>query len=243
MSKFQTGKIYAIRSFQTDKIYIGSTHQALSRRLQGHRGHYQKYKNQNGEYNSSCDILKYDDYYIELLENYPCNSKEELNKREGELIRQYIDKCVNKNIAGRTVEEYMEDNKEYFKMKSKQYREDNKDVIQQNYINNREKYLEDKKVYYEKNKQNIIEKRKEYCEKNQEIIKTKSKEYYQANIETKLVKAQQYREANREVINAKQNVKTVCECGGHYTINHKLRHLDTKKHQSFFTTGKNVILH
>ncbi len=29
-----------------------------------------------------------EEFYIELHENYNCNSKEELNRREGEIIRQ-----------------------------------------------------------------------------------------------------------------------------------------------------------
>jgi hypothetical protein len=32
-NKYQHGKIYTIRSFQTDKFYIGSTTQPLSKRL------------------------------------------------------------------------------------------------------------------------------------------------------------------------------------------------------------------
>ena len=37
---------------------------------------------------------------IELVENYACNSKEELNAREGFYIQN--NECVNKLVAGRT---------------------------------------------------------------------------------------------------------------------------------------------
>ena len=37
---------------------------------------------------------------IELFENFPCNSKEELNKKEGQIIREIG--TINKQIAGRT---------------------------------------------------------------------------------------------------------------------------------------------
>ena len=90
---YQNGKIYAIRSPNTDKIYIGSTTQSLKKRLWNHK---------NDNYNptrgaermcTSKQIMDFGDHYIELLENFPCNTKEELNKREGELQR--LHNCVN----------------------------------------------------------------------------------------------------------------------------------------------------
>ena len=101
MNKYHNSKIYTIRSHQTDKFYIGSTiDKYLSKRFSNHKNNN---KNNNGT--SSYEILQFDDAYIELLENFKCESREELNKREGELIRQYKDQCVNKNIAGRTQKE------------------------------------------------------------------------------------------------------------------------------------------
>ena len=69
----------------------------------------------------------WDNWYIELFENFPCNSKEELNKREGEIIREIG--TVNKQIAGRTKKEYYEDNKDKMKQHYKEYQEKNKDMI------------------------------------------------------------------------------------------------------------------
>ena len=48
-------------------------------------------------------IDDWNDWYIELYENYPCENKEQLNKREGEIIREIG--TVNKQIAGRTYKE------------------------------------------------------------------------------------------------------------------------------------------
>jgi hypothetical protein len=56
---------------------------------------------------------KYDDVRIELIECFPCDNKEQLNKKEGEYIRK-LD-CVNRNIAGRTYRKNREDNKEKIK--------------------------------------------------------------------------------------------------------------------------------
>jgi hypothetical protein len=160
MPDYQNGKIYSIRSYQTDLIYIGSSCQPLHKRLHEHKRHYKQW--QNGKYNcvSSFEVVKSDDAYIELLENFPCNSKEELNKREGECIR--TNECVNKRIEGRTKKEYYEDNKEKIAEKKKEYRENNKDQI-----------LEKAKEYYENNKEKIAEKAKEYRENNKEKIAEK----------------------------------------------------------------------
>eukprot|EP00972_Heterocapsa_arctica_P110895 16331017-Heterocapsa_arctica.AAC.1 len=45
-----------------------------------------------------------DEYYIELIENYPCSSLEELRAREGFWIREIG--TLNKLVAGRTAKEF-----------------------------------------------------------------------------------------------------------------------------------------
>jgi len=111
------GYIYIIRSKQTDKVYVGSTELTLNKR-------FNKHKTQNC---TSREILKYSDATIELLELIDCENREQLERREGEYIRQY--NCVNKKIAGRTDKEYREENKEKKKEYNKEYREENKQAI------------------------------------------------------------------------------------------------------------------
>lgn len=149
MPDYSQGKIYCIRSHQTDKIYIGSTCQPLSKRLSDHRTTYKKYKKGKHNYMSSYDILQFEDYYIELLREYPCKCKAKLEKKEGKYIRKFIKKgiCVNKRVAGRTRKEY-----------NKQYYENNKDT---------NKYKDYIKKYYEDNK----DKFKQYREDNKDKIK------------------------------------------------------------------------
>jgi hypothetical protein len=45
------------------------------------------------------------DWYIELYEDFPTERKEQLNKREGVIIREIG--TLNKNIAGRTKEIFL----------------------------------------------------------------------------------------------------------------------------------------
>jgi hypothetical protein len=122
MPNYDNGKIYSIRSYsRPDLIYVGSTTQPLSKRFGGHK----KTKNST----SSKQIIAIGDAYIELIENYSCNSKEELDRREGQIIRSMD--CVNKYIAGRTRKEYKKDNVDTIKEKNKEYRQDNVDSIRE----------------------------------------------------------------------------------------------------------------
>ena len=141
MPDYQNGKIYKIWSPEGDEIYIGSTTKPLYKRLNHHKT----------KQNCSSKILfeKYTDVRIELVECYPCNNKEELNKKEGEFIRTL--NCVNRCIAGRTTKEYYEENKEFYKDYSKEWRVNNKEHIQEYY-----------KEWSEKNKEHRIEYDKEY---------------------------------------------------------------------------------
>ena len=166
---YQNGKIYKIVCNITNKIYVGSTCKPrLCDRLGQHRAMYKRYLSGISESRyTSFDILKGGDYSIVLLELCPCESKEELLKKE----REYIEKldCVNKFIPGRTMQEWMNDNKEKIKEKNKVYWENNKEKLSEKY-----------KVYRKNNKEKLSEKNKEYLKEyrvnNKEKIKEKAKE-------------------------------------------------------------------
>jgi hypothetical protein len=214
MPDYQNGKIYKIVSFQTDKVYIGSTCQGLAVRKAGHVRNYKSYLNGKGHNRSSFEIVRHDDADIILIENYPCNSKNELCARE----RYYIENtknCTNKYIPNRTKAEWKRDNHEKVVEQRKEYYALNKDRIKEkvNEYNqiNVDKKLEYQKAYKERNKERIKEKRKEYRDKNKEKI---------------IQYARQYKELLRE----KKKETFVCECGAEITVHHKARHLKTNKH-------------
>ena len=159
---YQNGKVYAIRSHSTDKIYIGSTTQKLFKRLSSHVADYKR-----NHCVSSREILKFNDYYIELICDYSCERKEQLCAKEGEYIRQYKDKCVNKRIAGRSDKEYIEENKQQLLEKQKERYEENKQQL-----------LEQMKQYRDNNKEHIAENKKQYRENNKEQIAEQKKIKY-----------------------------------------------------------------
>lgn len=161
MPNYQNGKVYGIRSHsRPDLVYIGSTTQPLSIRFGKHKSNK----------TSSKQIIDLGDAYIELIENYSCNSKEELCKREGEIMRSI--ECVNKNIAGRTNKQYQKDNKDTLKQYKKQYRIDNVDKIKQYYQDNVDKA----KQYYQDNADTLKDKAKQYRFDNVNKIKDKAKQ-------------------------------------------------------------------
>jgi len=156
MTEYQNGKIYRIVCQTTGKIYIGSTIKPLNDRLSRHKYDYTNFLIGKRKWGcSSFEIINGDNYTIELIELFPCNSKFELYKREGE--HQLKTECVNKNIAGRTDREYYQDNKLKILTELKSQYQDNKDAI-----------LERNSRYYQANKEAIAEQRKQYRQENKE---------------------------------------------------------------------------
>jgi hypothetical protein len=95
MVDYSKGKIYKIVCNVTELIYVGSTcEKYLSNRLAGHLTAFKRYQQGKCRHITSFKIIENHDYYIELIENYPCKDKYELLKRE----RFHSDsvQCINK---------------------------------------------------------------------------------------------------------------------------------------------------
>lgn len=181
MPDYSKGKIYTIRNRNDDtKIYVGSTIQPLAVRFAGHKRDSKTERCKNFKLYIEVNN-DWDNWYIELYENKSCNNKEELCKREGEIIREIG--TLNSRIAGRNHQEYDEERKH------------NPERIQQK--------QEISKTYRENHKEEIKEKKKEYREKNIEKIKLKNKEYREAHREEILQKEKEYRYNHKEDIKQK----------------------------------------
>ncbi len=168
MPDYSKGQIYTIRFYDDTKtIYIGSTIQPLAKRFGGHKKQNKRdkqislYRYINEKYNGDWSVC-----YIELYESYPCNNKQELDKREGEVQRKFKDdenyNLLNKCIAGRTQQEYYSDTIEYQRERNKKYKLENADKIKERYHNNIEKIKEQSRQYYLKNAEKIKERTKQY---------------------------------------------------------------------------------
>ena len=151
---YQNGKIYCVRNHVDDDMYVGSSCQPLSKRMAWHRDARKKEAKKHYKIYQKMNTLGVENFYIELIENYPCEHVEQLTRREGELIRE-LKPSLNKRVEGRTEKEWREDNKEKLKR-------DKKERAQ----NNSEKVLEYSKRYRVENNDEIKRKAKniDICE-------------------------------------------------------------------------------
>lgn len=155
-SKYSDGKIYKLTSKNTEKIYLGSTYNELNKRLYNHIGKYNQYIKGTGHYYTAFELLEFEDIEIELIMMFPCNTKKELEQKEGEFIKLFGEKCVNYVVAGRNTKEHYQDNREVYSINNKKYHDINKETIRARH-----------KEYYQLNKEAISEKRKIYYKKKQ----------------------------------------------------------------------------
>lgn len=177
MPDYTNGKIYKIVCNETGEVYYGSTTQKISQRVAKHK--------QPKELCMAKQILNRGNFDYSLVEDYPCDNKEQLHRRE----RWFIENCdcINKVIPLRTQQEYREQNKELRVEYDKIYRQTNLERIKEN-----------KKEYYEKNKTEINKKMVEYGQKHKEDKKLYDKKY---------------NHINKEKITAYKKEKVICECG------------------------------
>ena len=87
---YNNGKIYKIINFTNDKIYIGSTTSSLSKRLSEHKKVGRKNDLHKPFYKDLFENIGKEYFEILLIEEYPCNSKLELERREYEIIQQHV---------------------------------------------------------------------------------------------------------------------------------------------------------
>ena len=96
------GIIYKITCNNTNKFYIGSTSNKLNNRITQHKIQHKYYLNgKNKNYISSFEILKENNYIVEIIEQFNYNSKVELLNKERMLIYTNKDNGLCVNIVGR----------------------------------------------------------------------------------------------------------------------------------------------
>ena len=212
--KYENGKIYVVKcKYDNTLVYVGSTIMTLDERFKKHK------------INNFCSLYQYvndigddwNNWYIELYEDYPCKNKYILEKRETEVQRQIA--TINKQFARRSKKEYREDNREKLSEQHKQYHQDN-----------REKRLERMKQYDQDNREKLSEQHKQYHQDNRDKILEYQKQYHQDNREKRLEQMKQYDQKNREKISEYRKQPTTCDrCGSIISKKHIAKHKRTAK--------------
>ena len=155
-NKYSNGKIYVIKFTDNENlIYVGSSIQSLNERFRQHKKDYNTQRTSLHKLIKDEYDGKFDECYIELLQNYPCQSKKELEIREGKVIQEMIQNnkdLINKNIAGRPRAERLIADREKILERQKQYRYNNiekvKEADHKKYIKNKDTRIEQAKTYY-----------------------------------------------------------------------------------------------
>jgi hypothetical protein len=152
MPNYKLGKIYRLRI--GDLVYIGSTTQPmLSLRLGQHKTAYKRWVNVGKQYVSSFELFQVGTPTIELIEIYPCGSKDELRAREGH--HQRATDCVNIRIECQSSKEY--------------------------YVANQSTRCEYQRNYYYSDPDRHQDYHKQYYQDHQDSLRDYSKKYYVAN--------------------------------------------------------------
>ena len=156
MPDFQQGKIYKIT--HGDETYYGSTALTLRERMWAHKSKYKGWKKGVG---SNCRSYTLFDKYgfencpIELVEDYPCETKKELIIREDWYIKNMA--CINEISAYTSKEEIIKKKR-------------------QRYLDHKEEISEQRRQHYQANKEDCNEKCRQYNQANKEAISEKKKE-------------------------------------------------------------------
>ena len=87
MSYQDAGKIYKVVNSENDKVYIGSTVNTLKNRLAGHRA---ESKVHNTSWYKAMRRIGCDKFSIELVKDFPCENRMELEAEERKTIRKFL---------------------------------------------------------------------------------------------------------------------------------------------------------
>ena len=204
----------------------------------GHRRDYKLYK-EGKRTHALAVFLLFDEFgvgncKIELVEQFPCNSRAELEKREG--YHTQANQCVNKYIAGRTQSEYYEQLREQICARNRDFRKRHLEHYRQKdkerYDKHKEKLLEHGRQYYSLNKEHKGQYRRVYYETHKDKCLDYGREYREKNKEQLSNHAKDYYIRNREKILERCKIRVCCDvCGCTFTKSDKSKHIKTQKHQ------------
>lgn len=91
------GYIYVVKNKNLpNQIYIGSTQKNINYRLMKHKWNHSAYLKGQYRYYSVFDLLKDNDYYIELLDEIEFDDIHELENLEYEYMKKYENECINR---------------------------------------------------------------------------------------------------------------------------------------------------
>lgn len=189
------GKIYRLLC-SDGHFYYGSTIQKLNYRFNYHKTAAKKDTKQNVY--KYINSIGWDKVKIELVEEFPCKCKKELNKREDYFIKKEKDNelCLNINRAHVSKEErkdlvkkYYEDHKDDIIEEHRFYTVVNKEKVDTYHAEYRKEHAEERREYSRK-----------YAEEHPEWKKASRRAGYEKNKVKELEQSKKYKEEHKEKI-------------------------------------------
>ena len=152
----------------------------------------------------------WDNWTMIQLEESPCESKQELVKREREIF-DILKPTLNTNSPTLDVE----------KIKKRQVKYAD---------NNKVKLAAKRKQCYDENKVELVSKQRQYRSEHKVEIAAKQKQYSEAHKVENSVYRKQYRDEHKAILSAKQIEKVKCVCGCVSSRSNLSIHQKSKKH-------------
>lgn len=194
MTDYYYSIIYTIKCIDDESlVYVGSTTRKMGERWLQHKKDSmdEKCKSYNSKFYKAMREKGIDNWKVELYERFPCESRAELSKREGEIIKEIG--TLNTALPGCTPEEKRERQRQRVKEYNKLHSEENK-------VKSREYHAANKDIINEKRRMN----RKPLTVEKQEARKAYCKEYHLKNAVEEREKYKKFYEENRYRINERR---------------------------------------
>lgn len=197
---YNAGKVYIIYSDIDAEFYVGSTVNTLEMRLAAH-------KSEVGKHTSTIyrhfDRIGVHNMNIALLENFPCDTEDQLLWRERKwydmlcptlndikpIINYYELKEINRNSWKRWKDSNPERYKEYCKKQREKHSDKRKELWHEWHEQNKDNYNAVRRQRHAENREEVNEKRRQWREENKEKLREQDRAY---------------KEKNRDAINARR---------------------------------------
>lgn len=223
--KFPSAVVYVLQCID-NYYYIGSTINHPRYRLNNHKKDSITFPDRNVY--AHINTIGWENVKLQIVQQYPCDTKEELHQLEDEYIKEslgdmyclnHIRACVSDKERRENVANYYLANREKIIEQHREYLEANKERVDAYHANYRIEHAAEraaysrqysaehtdevkarKREYYEEHKEEIIEKQKAYVEANKDDVERRKKEWAEKNKDHIAEKRKKYAEENKEVI-------------------------------------------
>jgi predicted GIY-YIG superfamily endonuclease len=196
---YQRGKIYSMTGHD-GHYYIGSTTMSLTDRFRHHKEFSKTHDTRVYEY---CKRVGWKNITMELLEDYPCDSSEELHEREeyhlapvreDPLCLNTIRAFLTPEVRKMAVKQYYEENREQITCYQAWYSEENADQIKAR-----------RDAYKASHRKELAEKQRAYAKEHQEELRITQKEYRDSHKEELQAYFKKYVGENKEAVAARKS--------------------------------------